>query len=74
MRIGGNVPDEISISFRCKKCGTALSWPDDIADSTEVLCPGCGESAGTYANLKETATEAAREKVETMLKGMFKRR
>lgn len=64
--------DQISISFQCKKCGTTLSWPDDIADATMVLCPGCGESAGTYAELKETATDAARKKVETMLADMFK--
>ncbi|OYD77970.1 UNVERIFIED_ORG: hypothetical protein BDU10_3093 [Burkholderia sp. CF145] len=68
------MPDHISISFTCKTCGTKLSWADDTADSAEVLCSGCGASAGTYGELKETATNAAKEKIESMLTDMFKRR
>jgi DNA-directed RNA polymerase subunit RPC12/RpoP len=64
--------DQISISFDCKKCGTKFSWPDGISDSTEVVCSGCGQNAGTYGDLKETAIEAAKEKLDSMLKGLFK--
>jgi DNA-directed RNA polymerase subunit RPC12/RpoP len=66
--------DQISISFKCKTCDTQLSWPDDIADSTVVGCPECGQSAGTYGALKETATAAAKEKIDAMLGDIFKHR
>jgi hypothetical protein len=59
--------DHISISFACKNCGTKLSWPEDAADSLEIACSGCGAKAGTYGELKKTAVDAAKEKVNAML-------
>ncbi|WP_436407846.1 ECs_2282 family putative zinc-binding protein [Burkholderia vietnamiensis] len=64
----------ISISFECKTCHTKLSWPDDIKDSDEVRCSGCGASAGSYAELKEAATNAAEEKLSEMIDDLFKRK
>lgn len=65
--------DHISISFECKQCGSNLSWPDDAADSMEIACAGCGAPAGTYGELREAAISAAKDKVEAMLKGAFKK-
>jgi DNA-directed RNA polymerase subunit RPC12/RpoP len=67
------MPDQISVSFKCKKCGTNLSWPDNISDSTEVVCSGCGAKAGPYRELKKTATDAAKKKIESMVSDIFKR-
>jgi len=64
----------ISISFQCRTCGTQLSWPDDIKDEEEVRCAGCGVTAGTYADLKETATKAAKEKLDEIIGDIFKRK
>ncbi|WP_175761376.1 ECs_2282 family putative zinc-binding protein [Burkholderia anthina] len=64
----------ISISFECKTCHTKLSWPDDIKDDEDVRCSGCGATAGTYAELKETATNAAKEKLDEMIGDIFKKK
>lgn len=64
----------ISISFECKTCHTKLSWPDDIKDGDEVRCSGCGASAGTYGELKETAIDAAKGKLNEMIGDLFKLR
>ena len=65
--------DHVSISFKCKICDTTLSWTDDIEDSTEVRS-GCGALAGAYGELKEAAVNAAKDKVDQMLRDVFKRR
>ncbi|MBN6729734.1 hypothetical protein [Burkholderia multivorans] len=51
-----------------------LSWPDDIQDDGEVHCSGCGAPADTYAELKETATNAAKEKLGEIIGDIFKRK
>jgi hypothetical protein len=66
--------DHISVSFSCKKCGTKLGWPDDAKDALRITCNGCGAPAGTYGELKKAATDAAKDKLEQMLKDAFKRR
>jgi DNA-directed RNA polymerase subunit RPC12/RpoP len=66
--------DNIEISFRCKKCGTTLTWPDDATDDSAIQCSNCGESFGTYKDLREAAVEAAKEKVDSMLGDIFKKR
>lgn len=65
--------DQISVSFECKRCGTKLSWRDDIGDFEMVACSKCGASVGTYGELKKTAVDGAKKKIEGMLKGAFKR-
>ncbi|MGC2944200.1 ECs_2282 family putative zinc-binding protein [Burkholderia ambifaria] len=65
---------KISISFKCKTCLSKLSWPDDIKDDDEVRCAGCGASAGTYAELKETAIDAAKKKLNETIGDLVKRR
>ena len=62
------MPDEILISFACKKCGTKLDWFDDATDDTVLVCKNCGEHFGTYADLRHTALEAARARVDKILK------
>lgn len=64
--------DTVSISFNCKRCGTKLTWPDDATDSTKIACSNCGEDFGTYADLRHTAMEATKAKIESMLKDAFK--
>ncbi|WP_069269103.1 ECs_2282 family putative zinc-binding protein [Paraburkholderia nodosa] len=65
--------DQISVSFKCKKCGTQLSWPDDAADSFEVSCAGCGASAGTYGELRSTAMKEAKQHIEKAFADAFKK-
>ncbi|WP_124700358.1 hypothetical protein [Burkholderia cenocepacia] len=49
-------------------------WSADIKDSDEVRCSGCGASAGTYGELKETAIDAAKGKLNEMIGDLLKRR
>ena len=65
--------DKIDVSFNCRKCGEKISWTDAVDDSTEIACVGCGERIGTYGELRETAVNAAKERVDSMLKDVFKR-
>lgn len=64
---------EISVSFECKRCGTKLSWRDDTGDAEVVSCSKCGASVGTYGELKKTAVDEAKKKIDGMLKDAFKR-
>jgi DNA-directed RNA polymerase subunit RPC12/RpoP len=66
--------DKAQISFKCKKCGEKLSWSDDAIDSTLIICKKCGQRFGTYADLRHTAVEATKSKLESMLKDAIKRR
>jgi DNA-directed RNA polymerase subunit RPC12/RpoP len=67
--------DNIPVSFRCGKCGTKISWDDDtVTDSTEISCPNCGESAGTYGDLRSKAIEAVRKRAMDIIKDTFKGR
>lgn len=63
----------IPVSFRCKACGTKLEWTDDAVDSTEISCKKCGKVFGTYADLRHTAVEGVKSRVESMLKNVLKR-
>lgn len=65
--------DQISVSFKCRKCGTQLSWPDDAADSLEISCAGCGESAGTFGDFRMAAVEKAKEHIEQAFRDAFKK-
>lgn len=66
--------DKIPVSFRCKSCGIKLEWSDDAVDSTEINCKNCGTRFGTYAELRDAAVEAVREKAVGIMKDAFKRR
>jgi hypothetical protein len=63
---------KIPVSFRCKRCDAKLTWSEDAIDSTDLFCQ-CGQYFGTYADLKHTALEGVRSKVESMLKDTFER-
>jgi len=64
---------KIPVSFRCKACGTKLTWPDDAIDSTELSCQ-CGKYFGTYADLRHTALEGVKSRIESIMQDAFKRR
>lgn len=64
--------DEISVTVKCKKCGSTITWPDDAVDSTEISCSNCGEHIGTYGELKEAAVQASKDHIESKLKDIFK--
>lgn len=66
--------DKAQVSFKCGNCGTKIVWSDDAIDSTEIFCANCGERAGTYGDLRDAAMEAAKAKVESILKDAFKNR
>jgi hypothetical protein len=59
----------VSVSIRCGGCGVALGWPDGCADSFEIRCPNCGESAGTYGEFCAEAEEAVAAKIEAIFNG-----
>jgi len=63
---------EISITFKCGKCGHKLGWPDDAVDSTQLTCTNCGEDAGTYGDLHKQGMDATRAKVRAILKKALK--
>lgn len=65
--------DNIEVSFRCNRCRTQLNWPDDVADDTAIQCSNCGESFGTYKDLREAAVEAAKDKIDSVLGDIFKK-
>lgn len=65
--------DTVPVSFHCKQCGTKLTWSDDAVDSTSIDCKSCGLHFGTYADLRHTAIEAVKDRVESMFKDVFKR-
>jgi hypothetical protein len=56
-------------SAYCGRCRTRLEWPDDIADSDEVVCPSCGESAGTFGSLRHDAEQAVLDKINGVIEG-----
>jgi DNA-directed RNA polymerase subunit RPC12/RpoP len=64
--------EKASISFRCKRCGTKIGWPEDAVDSTKITCKNCGAEIGTYGNLRHASIEAVR--VTDIFKNAFKRR
>jgi hypothetical protein len=64
---------EVPVSFRCKRCGTKLTWTDDAVDITELFCSNCREHFGTYADLRQTAIEGVKSRIESVIKGSFKR-
>lgn len=69
------MPADISVSPRCGRCGSALSWDDaTVTDDTVISCPNCGERIGTYGDLKDAAAEAAANRVNEMLRDIFKTR
>lgn len=66
--------DTIPVSVKCGNCGGRLTWPANIAGSTHVICQKCGNDAGTYAELKNDATEAVRAQLERRMNDALKRR
>jgi DNA-directed RNA polymerase subunit RPC12/RpoP len=65
---------KVPVSFSCKECGTKLSWEDDSVDSTVIACKQCGKVFGTYADLRHTAVEGVKSRVESMIKDALKLR
>jgi len=66
--------DSVSVSFKCGKCETSLSWPGRVTDSTELFCTNCGESAGTYGDLRDAGVNAVKDKIESLFNGTLKHR
>lgn len=62
----------IPVSFNCKACGTKLTWDDNATDTTEIFCKKCGKRFGTYADLRNAAMGAVKDKVESVIKDAFK--
>jgi len=68
------MPDNVSVKFKCERCGTRIVWDDDtVTDSTEIFCTKCGDSAGTYGDLRNAAMEATRAKVRDILRDTLKK-
>ncbi len=65
---------KVPVSFRCDACNAKIRWTDDAVDSTEIICKNCGKCHGTYADLRHTAMEAVRGRVESIMKDALKRR
>jgi transcription elongation factor Elf1 len=66
--------DTIPVSFNCKQCGARITWSDDAVDSTAISCSNCGFHFGTYRDLRDTAIDAVRQRVEGLFRDTFKRR
>lgn len=70
----GMTTTKVPVSFACKACGEKLTWSDDAVDTTEIFCKECGKRFGTYADLRNTAIEAVKDRVESMFKDAIKRK
>ena len=66
--------ETIPVSFTCKKCGAKLTWSDDATDQTRISCVNCGQYFGTYGDLRHTAVEGLKAKIERSFKDLFKGR
>jgi DNA-directed RNA polymerase subunit RPC12/RpoP len=64
----------IPVSFRCKDCGTLVTWPENAIDSTPISCTNCGLHLGTYGDIGNAAAEAVGDKIETLFKDAIDRR
>lgn len=65
--------DKLSITFKCGKCGTRVTWPDDAIDTTKLTCANCGDDLGTYGDLRDQGMGAAKAKITSIMKETFKR-
>jgi hypothetical protein len=65
-------PRSFSSARRCR-CAFPLAVCDDIVtDSSEIFCSNCGESAGTYRELRNAAMEAVRKRAIDIVKNNVK--
>lgn len=65
--------DKITVSFSCKNCGGTLETAEDNpTDNSIVKCKSCGQTIGTYGQIKAKAFEATKVKVTGMFKDAFK--
>lgn len=66
--------DQISISFKCERCGTRVAWPDDAVEDTKLVCQNCGDDLGTYGDMRRQGMDAAATEVERLIKETFEGR
>lgn len=64
----------VNVLARCGKCGEQLSWDDNITDTVRIICQKCGNDVGTYAELKNDASDAIRTRLESLMEDASKRR
>lgn len=66
------------ITFKCAKCGTALtvSKANPPNDDDIISCRGCGHVFGPYADVREAIIKAGKEEVAKLTRdtarGLFK--
>ena len=63
---------KISVTAKCPKCSSRLSWDEESTHETIILCNNCGLDCGTYGDFKDGAIDAARERYVAMIKEVIK--
>ncbi len=63
---------DVSVEIHCDRCGSAnFSLPDGAAEEGLLLCNDCGETLGTFAQLKaELASCAVEHSSEALRSGL----
>ena len=64
--------ESVEATANCVKCGAQLSWPEDAAPDSRVICNQCGNDAGSYTNIESAAVEAVKAQLEVMIDKAFK--
>jgi ribosomal protein L44E len=66
--------DKITINLECPKCHVAPHVDDESNDESAVYCPNCNAQFGTFVDVKAKARDAAKDKMQEMLRDAFKGR
>lgn len=65
--------DQITIKFKCKKCGgTTLELPDDYDENSIAKCKSCSTEFGTWGDIKAKGMDAAKAEIRRQFKDAFK--
>ena len=63
----------IPVYAKCGACGEPISPPDNTPDNAVLICAKCGANLGTYLDIKNHATKAVQDRIESMFDKLGKR-
>ena len=63
----------VSVTGKCPKCGTQVTWTDEVTNETMLVCKKCGFELGTYGDFHDKAVGLVRDKAIDTIKNALKR-
>jgi len=63
----------VSVTAKCPKCGTQVTWTEDVTNETTLVCKKCGLDLGTYGDFHDKAIGLIKDKVRDTFKKAIKR-